>query len=89
MQSLQGGLKEEEKAEAKTSLKKLVQEATIYRTLDEKFFDEPEALAFAQLNVELPYIAASFLTGKFSVLANCDSPERLNGFVESAVWFWS
>lgn len=60
--------------------------ASIYRSLNEGFFETPEALVFAEINSELPYINASYINGKFSVLANCDKPKRLHGFIEHAIW---
>lgn len=67
-------------------MKKLVEQASNYRTLDEDFFKSREALLFAQLNAELPYVQHSYLNNKFGVLVNCDFPKRLTGFVEHIIW---
>ena len=67
--------------------KSLVAQASIFRSLDEKYFESPEALVFAQINAELPYVDASFLNYKFSALINCDKLKRVKGFVEHALWY--
>ena len=61
-------------------------QASIFRTLEENYFDSPEALVYAQLNAELPYVQTSFLNYKFSAFVNCDNSKRVQGFVEHALW---
>ena len=67
-------------------LKKKIKMASIYRSLNEGYFEAAEALVFAEINAELPYVSASYITGKCSVLVNCDRPKRLQGFIEHAIW---
>ena len=66
--------------------KSRIGQASIFRSLDEKYFESPEALVYAQLNTELPYVQSSFLNYKFSALINCDKVKRVRGFVEHAIW---
>ena len=54
--------------------------------MHEGYFGESEAITFAQLNSELPYVQSSFIHQKFSVLINCEYPKRVNGFIEHVLW---
>ena len=67
-------------------MKTQIEQASIYRSLNEQYFDSPEALVFAQLNAELPYVQASYLNDKVTALINCDNLKRVQGFVEHALW---
>ena len=49
-------------------LKKKIKMASIYRSLNEGYFEAAEALVFAEINAELPYVSASYITGRCSVL---------------------
>ena len=68
------------------AMKKVVLQASNFRTLNENFFVSSEALVFAQLNTELPYVKKSYLNNKFCALVHCDFPNRLTGFLEHLIW---
>lgn len=79
-------MKEVDEADYISRAKAATGQATIFRTLHERYFDNEEALTFVQLHTELPYLKSSYLNGKFSVLINCDYAERAAGFAEHAFW---
>lgn len=70
----------------KDEVRPAVLKASMYRTLNEQHFKSESALIFAQLHAELPYLDASHLNGKFSILINCDYQWRYKGFVEHSLW---